>query len=108
MQPGLPKPVGRNVEPTIVYVDEQHATGILGNVTFSFSSAEPTHAFLTDWIMQGKKLIAQHERFACFVLIDANAKPPSDTARAEINRALTAFGGNLLAIAEIVEGKGFV
>ncbi len=108
MQPVGAKPIGRGPEPKIVFLDEHHATGMLNNVLFTFSKSEPTRAFLDSWTACAKQAAAEHEQIAALIVIDSDAKPPSDAIRAEIHRTLLAFGGKICAIAQIVEGKGFM
>ncbi|HEV8244395.1 MAG TPA: hypothetical protein VGP93_01370 [Polyangiaceae bacterium] len=104
----MPKPVGRDDEPIILYVDPHHATGVLGNVIISYSIAEPNMAYLENWIAGAQKLAVANELIACMTVIDSDAKPPSDAIRLEIKKTFASFGEKITGVAQVVEGKGFV
>ncbi len=95
-------------EPKIYYVDQDHVTGSVANILISFSVAEPTFAYLENWGTSSKELAATYGRIVAMNIIDSSAKPPSDTIRLEINQLITTLSDNIVAIAIVTEGRGFL
>jgi hypothetical protein len=94
--------------PRVVYADADHAIVIVGHCLVSYSRAEPSRAFLDDWIARTKELTAGDGRFVALVIVDSDADPPSDKVRVEINEVLRSLRESLVAIGYVFEGKGFV
>ncbi len=99
---------GQRAEPTMVFVDGEHATGVLGNVLVTFSKSEPSKEFLENWAQKAKQLAAEYQQVAALIVIDSAAKPPRDAIRSEIHQTLSALGSQIVAIAQVVEGHGFL
>jgi hypothetical protein len=95
-------------QPTIVYADNDHVTGSLGNVLISFSKAEPTLSYLQNWLDVSTKLVAKHGHMVAINIIDAMAKPPTDAVRDEINRLILLLSDGIVGIALVPEGTGFL
>src|SRR6187397_233461 len=101
------KPADMN-QATIVYSDHEHATGLIGNCLITYSRAEPSRPVLDNWITQARHLAIGGGRFVGMIIVDSDAKPPSDQIRVEINEALRSLRDGLGAICYVMEGKGFV
>jgi hypothetical protein len=94
-------------QPTIVYTDDQHVTGVIENVLVSYSLAEPTRGYLDNWILTARTIMSKG-KMAALIVIDSEAKPPSDEIRVEINAKFQKLRDGIAAVAVVVEGRGFV
>jgi hypothetical protein len=99
---------GLAAQAKVIYTDEGHAFGTVGNVIVTFSIAEPTPGYLDHWMRTAKRLIAANGKSAALNLIDGTAKPPGDAVRTRLNQILIGLGTDFMGIACVVEGKGFV
>lgn len=95
-------------EPTIVYRDVHHGTVVLANLIVTFGRNEPSIALLDNFVDSAKRLRVSHAKLVAMIVIESAAKPPSDEIRAATSRALHSVGPDMLAMAHVIEGKGFV
>ncbi len=87
---------------------DDHCVISAGNVIFVFAYAEPSRQYLDCMLPVHRKLQAIYPRgSALIVVIDPEAKPPSQEAREELNQTLRSLAGVVVVGTHVVEGTGF-
>lgn len=88
--------------------NSQHACCALGNIVVTRSLVPPDAAYLKQWLEGVTRHAKQHaEGIGLLVLIDQDAPPPGEAARAEIKDAYVRLRGLVLGGVQVVEGEGF-
>jgi Asp-tRNA(Asn)/Glu-tRNA(Gln) amidotransferase A subunit family amidase len=92
-----------------VYADEMHRTVAFHNVTVSYSRDEPTAPFLNAWTDKVRELRRTYPKgIGVLIVIDSDAKPPSEEVRELVTKVLRDMGSSILGLAHVVEGRGFM
>jgi hypothetical protein len=92
-----------------VYADREHRMGHIGNVLVCFSRSEPSGQLLPRFTEAIRELNVRYSGGVAFlVVIDSDAGPPSERVREQIKKTLRDPGIRLAALAQVVEGRGFM
>ncbi len=86
-----------------------HCVVSVGNVLFVIAYGEPSREYLARMMPVHRKLQAQYPRgSALVVVIDPEARPPSQEAREELNLTIRSLSGIVVVGSHVVEGSGFI
>src|SRR5262245_8345233 len=88
--------------------NSQYACCALGNIVVTRSLVPPDAGYLKQWLDGVMQHAKKHpDGIGLLVLIDSEAPPPGEAARAAIKNAYVSLRGMVLGGVQVVEGEGF-
>jgi hypothetical protein len=90
-------------------MDDLHCVGAFHDVLIMLSRGAPSLEFLKHSMrLVGEAAKTAEHKLGLFVVISADAPPPSDEARAYFTRSTNELTSKVGAMARIIEGEGFL